>query len=42
MSLSSFYKTTMKRGWDMFAKEELEHVQKQVPEIRENAGFIKR
>lgn len=41
-SLSSFYKTTMKRGWDMLAKEELEHVQKQVPEIREKAGFIKR
>lgn len=41
-SLSSFYKTTMKRGWDMLAKEELEHVQKQVPAIRENAGFIKR
>jgi len=41
-SLSSFYKTTMKRGWDMLAKEELEHVQKQVPEIREAAGFIKK
>ena len=41
-SLSSFYKTTMKRGWDMLAQEDLEHIQKQVPEIRENAGFIKR
>jgi hypothetical protein len=41
-SLSNFYKTTMRRGWEMLAKEELEHVQKQVPEIREKAGFIKR
>ncbi|MBM3712172.1 MAG: hypothetical protein FJW56_01855 [Actinobacteria bacterium] len=41
-SLSSFYKTTMKRGWDMLANEELEHVRRQVPEIREKAGFIKR
>ncbi|MEW6196870.1 MAG: hypothetical protein AB1521_17110 [Bacteroidota bacterium] len=41
-SLSSFYKTTMQRGWDMLAKEELEHVRQQVPEIREKAGFIKR
>ncbi len=41
-SLSKFYKTTMQRGWDMLAKEDLEHVQKQVPEIREKAGFIKR
>lgn len=41
-ALSSFYKTTMKRGWDMLAPEELAHVQKQVPEIREKAGFIKR
>jgi len=40
-SLSSFYKTTMKRGWDMLAKEDLEHVIMQVPEIREKAGFIK-
>ncbi len=41
-SLASFYKTTMQRGWDMLAKEELEHVKNQVPEIREKAGFIKR
>jgi len=41
-SLSNFYKTTMQRGWDMLAKEDLEHVRKQVPEIREKAGFIKR
>ena len=41
-SLSNFYKTTMQRGWDMLAKEDLVHVQKQVPEIREKAGFIKR
>ena len=42
MSLSSFYKTTMKRGWDLLAIEELDHVKNQVPEIREKAGFIKR
>ncbi|MFA6979050.1 MAG: hypothetical protein WC209_06965 [Ignavibacteriaceae bacterium] len=41
-ALSSLYKTTMKRGWDLLAKEDLEHLQKQVPEIREKAGFIKR
>lgn len=41
-SLSSFYKTTMKRGWDLLAIEELDHVKNQVPEIREKAGFIKR
>jgi hypothetical protein len=41
-SLSNFYKTTLKRGYDMLAKEELEHVKNQVPEIREKAGFIKR
>ncbi len=41
-SLSSFYKTTMQRGWDMLAKEELEHLKSQVPEIREKSGFIKR
>lgn len=41
-SLSNFYKTTMKRAWDMLAAEELDHVKKQVPEIREKAGFIKR
>jgi len=41
-SLSTFYKTTMQRGWDMLAKEDLEHVKSQVPVIRENAGFIKR
>ena len=40
-SLSNLYKTTMKRGWDMLAKEELEIVKKQVPEIRKSAGFIK-
>ena len=32
----------MQLGWDLLSKEELEHVQKQVPEIREKAGFIKR
>jgi hypothetical protein len=42
ISLSKFYKSTMKLGWDMLAKDELQHVQNQVPGIRENAGFIKR
>ena len=37
----NLYKTTMKLGWDMLAREELVHVQTQVPEIREKAGFIK-
>jgi len=41
-SLSKFYKTTLQRGWDMLAKEDLEHVRQQVSEIREKAGFIKR
>jgi len=41
-SLSIFYKSIMKLGWDLLSKEELQHVQKQVPEIREKAGFIKR
>jgi hypothetical protein len=40
-SLSSFYKSTMQLGWDMLSQEELQHVQNQVPGIRENAGFIK-
>jgi len=40
-SLSNLYKTTMKRGWDILAKEELVHVQTQVPEIREKSGFVK-
>ncbi|MHB9011448.1 MAG: hypothetical protein ACYC49_04395 [Ignavibacteriaceae bacterium] len=42
ISLAKFYKSTMKRGWDMLSPEELEHVQNQVPTIRQNAGFIKR
>ncbi len=41
-SLSNFYKSIMKLGWDLLSKEELEHLQKQVPEIREKAGFIKK
>ncbi|MBK7806975.1 MAG: hypothetical protein IPJ51_11805 [Saprospiraceae bacterium] len=41
-ALSNFYKSTMKRGYDMLSKEELAHVQTQVAEIREKAGFIKR
>jgi hypothetical protein len=41
-SLVEFYKTTMKRAWDLLQKEELLRISDQVPEIRENAGFIKR
>ena len=42
VALSRLYKTTTQRGWDLLANEDLEHALKQVPEIRTNAGFIKR
>lgn len=42
LSLSNFYKTSMKRGYDILAPEDLAQVQKLVPKIREQAGFLKR
>lgn len=42
ISLVDFYKSTMKRTWDLLPKEDLLRVKDQVPQIRKEAGFIKR
>ncbi len=41
-SLLDFYSTTMQRAYELLTEDELSFVKKQVPEIRANAGFIKR
>ncbi len=40
-ALSGFYKSTMKQAWDLLEEDELKQVQKQVPQIRKEAGFLK-